>query len=126
MNTPVMTHTNKSIPLNIALGDLVLDTNNPRFAELYGGSENEDDLIEYLLFTEAAEDIAKAIAKVGEFYPDRPLWVLKSGSKYLVKDGNRRCAAVKALRTPGLFKLSLNRISMTAICTIREIIASVW
>jgi hypothetical protein len=115
MNQPVSTQTRKATPLNVPIDDLVLDPNNPRFAELYGGSNNEDDLIEYLLYTEAAEEVAKMIAKAGEFYPDRPLWVLKQGSKFIVKDGNRRCAAVKALQTPGLYKLGVNRIYITEL-----------
>jgi len=92
---------------NIKLDDLVLDLNNPRFAELYSGSDKEDDLIEYLLYTEAAEEVAKAIVSANEFYPDRPLWVMEKDGKYIVKDGNRRCSAVKALQMPGKFKLGL-------------------
>ncbi|MBF9254225.1 hypothetical protein I2I11_13045 [Pontibacter sp. 172403-2] len=93
--------------IDIKLDDLVLDINNPRFAELYSGSEKEDDLIEYLLYTEAAEEVAKAIVNANEFYPDRPLWVIIEGGEYIVKDGNRRCSAVKALQMPGKFKLGL-------------------
>jgi len=95
----------KAVSQNVKLDDLILDINNPRFAELYSGSRNEDDLIEYLLYTEAAEEVASAIVKAGEFYPDRPLWVVKQQGKYLVKDGNRRCSAVKALQLPGKYKL---------------------
>ncbi|WP_421801726.1 hypothetical protein [Flagellimonas sp.] len=97
----------KSTPLNVKLQDLVLDKNNPRFAELYSGSEKEQDIIEYLLYTESADDVASAIIEANEFYPDRPLWVLKSGDKYLVKDGNRRCAAIKALKHPTKYDLDL-------------------
>ncbi|MCK5320156.1 hypothetical protein KAJ61_02075 [Candidatus Parcubacteria bacterium] len=93
------------------LNDLVLDINNPRFAELYTGSEKEEDLIEYLLFTESGEEIAKSITTVKEFYADRPLWVLKQGNKYLVKDGNRRCAAVKSLQTPVKYGLNLSKLN---------------
>lgn len=46
----------------VNLEDLELDINNPRFGELYNGSKKEEDLIEYLLFEEAAEEIAKSIA----------------------------------------------------------------
>lgn len=91
----------------VNLDDLELDINNPRFGELYNGSKNEEDLIEYLLYEEAAEEIAKAIVKKNEFYEDKALWVIKnSDGKYTVRDGNRRCAAVKALQMPGKFKLS--------------------
>lgn len=91
----------------VNLDDLKLDINNPRFGELYNGSKNEEDLIEYLLYEEAAEEIARAIVKKNEFYEDKALWVIKnSDGKYTVRDGNRRCAAVKALQMPGKFKLS--------------------
>lgn len=33
----------KSTQLNIKLNDLVLDKNNPMFAELYSGSDKEQD-----------------------------------------------------------------------------------
>lgn len=105
----------KSTIQNVNLADLKLDLNNPRFAELYSGSDNEDDLIEYLLYTEAAEEVAKAIVKADEFYPDRPLWVLRDNGKFLVKDGNRRCSAVKALQLPGKYQLSLPKTTITQL-----------
>lgn len=90
----------------VNLQDLKLDINNPRFGELYNGSTNEEDLIEYLLYEEAAEEIAAAISKKNEFYEDKALWVIKDiDDKYIVRDGNRRCAAVKALQMPPKYKL---------------------
>lgn len=100
----------KSTPINVQLQDLVLDKNNPRFAELYSGSDKEQDIIEYLLYTESADEVATAISNANEFYPDRPLWVLKEGDKYLVKDGNRRCASVKALKHPTKYALDLPKL----------------
>lgn len=89
---------------------LILDVNNPRFAELYNGSDKQDELIEYLLNSESATDIVKELDDSKEYYADRPLWVIegKSGN-YLVKDGNRRLAAVLALRSPHSFGLSQQR-----------------
>lgn len=89
---------------------LKLDVNNPRFAELYNGSDKQDDLIEYLLNTESATDIVRELDESKEYYADRPLWVIQDRSgNYLVKDGNRRLAAVLALRAPHLFGLSQSR-----------------
>jgi len=105
----------KSTLTNIKLKDLKLDLNNPRFAELYSGSEDEDELIEYLLFNESAEDVAKGINKAGEFYPDRPLWVIEKNDHFLVKDGNRRCAAVKALNHPSKFGINLPKHNFTEL-----------
>lgn len=102
----------KSKQLTVTLDNLILDKDNPRFAELYSGSEKEDEIIEYLLYTELAEEVAKAISIADEYYPDRPLWVLKEGDKYLVKDGNRRCAAVKALKHPIKYGLELKKIEL--------------
>lgn len=101
----------KSTLSTIKLEELKLDFNNPRFAELYSGSDNEDELIEYLLYNESAEEVARGISKAGEFYPDRPLWVIKNDGFYLIKDGNRRCAAVKALNHPNKYGLNLPKNS---------------
>ena len=97
----------------IELDNLILDKENPRFAELYNGSDKESDIIEYLLYTESAEEVAEAISEAQEFYDDRPLWVFKlDDGKFLVKDGNRRCAAVKALQTPNKYDLGLSRFEI--------------
>ncbi len=48
----------------------------------------------------------------GEFHIDRPLWVLKVGDSFLVKDGNRRCAAAKALQVPGKFGLAQKKFPL--------------
>lgn len=97
----------------IELDKLILDKDNPRFAELYYGSDKENDIIEYLLYTESAEEVAVAISEAQEFYDDRPLWVFKfDNDKFLVKDGNRRCAAVKALQIPNKFDLGLARFEI--------------
>lgn len=77
--------------------DLELDINNPRFAELYNGDSSQDAIVNYLLKEEWALDIANNILKAKEFYVYEPLWVIKKGDKYLVKDGNRRLSAVIAL-----------------------------
>jgi hypothetical protein len=101
---------NKHGIVYIPTDQLVLDTQNPRFAELYDGSHDQDALIEYLLYTESADELAKEIADVDEFYSDRPLWVVKQDDRtLLVKDGNRRCAAVKALHIPTKYGLNINR-----------------
>lgn len=100
----------KYINANIKIENLKLDLKNPRFSELYSGSDKEEELIEYLLYNESAEDIAIGILKNEEFYSDRPLWVLKDGNDFIVKDGNRRCSAVKALQFPQKFGLDLEKM----------------
>ncbi len=106
----------KSDPSNgivdIPIDDIILDVNNPRFGELYNGSEKEYDLIRYLLENEGAYEIVKGIVRAKQFYPDKIIWVVKRGNKYLVKDGNRRCAAVKALQQPAVYELKENRVDI--------------
>ncbi|HLD53781.1 MAG TPA: hypothetical protein VJA82_10775 [Sediminibacterium sp.] len=86
--------------------DLTLDIDNPRFGELYTGSHKEGDLIEYLLFNESAASLVDRLSVTKEFYVDKPLLVLEDGKKLIVKDGNRRCAAVKALEDPKKYGLT--------------------
>lgn len=105
----------KSKSINVSLDKLVLDKDNPRFAELYSGSDDEKEIIEYLLYNESADDVAKAIVNAQEFYPDRPLWVLEIEGGFLVKDGNRRCASVKALQNPKDFNLDLEKIEFVEL-----------
>ncbi len=100
---------------NIKLEDLVLDKENPRFAELYNGSDKESDIVEYLLYTESADEVAEAISVAGEFYEDRPLWVFKEDGKYIVKDGNRRCSAVKALQLPNKYGLEIPKFEINEL-----------
>jgi len=89
----------------VPLDDLILDSSNPRFAQLYTG-KSQDDIINYLLDEEDAHDLAKTIANSGSFRQDKKLWVIKQlDGKFLVKDGNRRCAAVKALQDPNKYNL---------------------
>jgi hypothetical protein len=101
----------------VNINDLKLDINNPRFGELYKGSTNEDDLIEYLFNEEAADEIARAIVSRNEFYEDKALWVIKDkvDGKYIVKDGNRRCAAIKALNLPGKYKLGSTKTTFSSL-----------
>ncbi|GBR76666.1 hypothetical protein NO2_1179 [Candidatus Termititenax persephonae] len=101
--------------MDVNINDLILDSNNPRFAQLYSGNSQEN-IIQYLLEEEDAKDLAKRIIKRG-FRQDKKLWVLKKGNKYLVKDGNRRCAAVKALQEPKKYSLSqsINRKTLPVI-----------
>ena len=110
----------------ILLDDLILDASNPRFAQLYTG-KSQEDIINYLLDEEDARDLAKTIANEGVFRQDKKLWVLKQkNGKYLVKDGNRRCAAVKALQNNKKYNLpkSLTFKTLPAIIYSDEILLS--
>ena len=99
----------------IPIDKLMLDPNNARFAELYNKSNKEEELIEYLLYEEAAEDVAYNISETKQYYPDEVLWVVQNNEKFLVKDGNRRCAAVKALQYPNKYGLSLPKMHISKL-----------
>lgn len=89
---------------NIKVSDLLLDKTNPRFVEMFGANPAEDDLIRYMLKHEKANEIADSILDLGYFHIDEALWVFSSeGGKYIVREGNRRLSAVKALADPEKF-----------------------
>lgn len=88
--------------LNVS--DLILDKNNPRFVEIFKKGASEDDLIKHMLNHEDAKTIAENIQKEGYFYDDEALWVWAAeNGKYVVREGNRRFAAVKALANPNKY-----------------------
>lgn len=80
----------------IAIADLQLDQANPRF----GWLESQSDCIEIMFeeFGDYIVSIATHIAKHG-LSPD-PVVVLKDGNTWIVKEGNRRIVALKALNNP--------------------------
>lgn len=96
--------------LNVS--DLILDKDNPRFVEIFKEKPSEEDLIKHMLNHEDAKTIAANIQKEGYFYDDEALWVWKSeNGKYVVREGNRRFAAVKALADPNeYFDGNLNKL----------------
>lgn len=93
-----MTKAYKTEKINISLLDL--DTQNPRFLMLYKDSQSQDDIIKYLLKNENANEIVKSIIEQKDFRSDSFLYVIQNGDRYLVKEGNRRLAAAKALQNP--------------------------
>ena len=84
--------------INISLLDL--DTQNPRFLLLYNNSNSQDDIIKYLLKNENANEIVKSIIEQQDYRSDSFLYVIQHDNRYIVKEGNRRLAAVKALQNP--------------------------
>ena len=89
---------------NIKVSDLLLDKTNPRFVEIFGDNPTEEDLIRYMLKHEKADEIADSILDLGYFHIDEALWVFSSEEgKYIVREGNRRLSAVKALTDPEKF-----------------------
>ena len=81
----------------IAVGNLLLDGDNPRLPErLHGGSQSE--LLDFLREQGALEELAQSYLDNG-FFQHEPLIVLptEEGKEFTVVEGNRRLAALKIL-----------------------------
>lgn len=74
---------------------LDFDPQNPRFFRLNDAS-NAATVIEEMLDDESVHDLMLSIGQQG-YFPGEPLLAVKSGSKYIIVEGNRRLAAVKLL-----------------------------
>jgi hypothetical protein len=84
----------------LSVTSLYLDEKNPRL-----GRETEAraprDIIQHLFEHDKAIDVAQSIVQRG-FFPNEPLLAVKEEDRYVVVEGNRRLAALKALREPAL------------------------
>ncbi len=91
----------------LSVASLHLDAKNPRL-----GRETSPraprEIIQYLFEHDKALDVAESIASRG-YFPNEPLLTIKENGRYVVVEGNRRLAALKALREPGLLEGSLER-----------------
>ena len=90
-----------------SIASLHLDAKNPRL-----GRETQSraprEIIQYLFEHDIALEIADSIATRG-FFPNEPLLAIKENGRTVVIEGNRRLAALKALREPGLLEGSNER-----------------
>ena len=91
----------------LSVTSLHLDAKNPRL-----GRETQSraprEIIQYLFDHDKALEVASSIATRG-FFPNEPLLAVKENGRTVVIEGNRRLAALKALREPGLLEGSLER-----------------
>lgn len=87
-------------PLSVT--SLHLDAKNPRLGrETLSRAPRE--IIQYLFEHDKALDVAASIATRG-FFPNEPLLAIKENGRIVVIEGNRRLAALKTLREPGLLE----------------------
>jgi len=84
----------KSVPVS----NLQLDPENPRIPPT-DDDLSQDDLLAELIEHDNVYPLAKKIATNG-YYADELLIVTQTGSSYIVLEGNRRLAALKALLSP--------------------------
>ncbi|WP_375624186.1 ParB/Srx family N-terminal domain-containing protein [Bartonella sp. TT119HLJHH] len=80
-----------------SLKTLKLDLENPRIPRF----TSEKDAINFLCITEKILELSEDIAENG-LSPFEKLMVIQDGEKYVVKEGNRRLAALKLLDNPSL------------------------
>ncbi len=90
----------------IKIDDLLFDYQNPRLSEFGINSKTtQDEMLVKLWDVMGAEEIYYSIAASG-FFQHEPLIVVKNpkGNKYIVIEGNRRLAAIKAIKTPNFIE----------------------
>jgi len=90
-----------------AVASLHLDGKNPRLGrETLARAPRE--IIQYLFEHDKALEVAQSIAARG-YFPNEPLLAIKEKDQLVVVEGNRRLAALKALREPGLLEGAYQR-----------------
>jgi len=84
------------------VASLHLDVKNPRLGrETTARAPRE--IIQYLFEHDKAMEVAQSIAARG-YFPNEPLLAIKENDQLIIVEGNRRLAALKALREPGLIE----------------------
>lgn len=101
---------------------LFLDLNNKRYNKIAGPFKNEDEVIDYMLKFENLDNLIDSIKKNG-YENDEALWIIKNGTKYIVKEGNRRLCALKVLANPSKYKHRLKNLKKY---TISDIFCSIY
>lgn len=84
----------------LSVTSLHLDNKNPRLGREFTASAPRE-IIQYLFDNDKAFEVAESIADRG-FFPNEPLLAIQEDDRYVVIEGNRRLAALKALKEPGL------------------------
>lgn len=92
---------------NFSVTNLHLDAKNPRLGREVS-TRAPREIIQYLFEHDKAIDVAQSIASRG-YFPNEPLLVINENGRLVVVEGNRRLAALKALREPGLLEGNLVR-----------------
>jgi len=86
----------------VSVASLHLDKKNPRLGrETLAKAPRE--IIQYLFEHDKALEVAESIATRG-FFPNEPLLAINEDNRLVVVEGNRRLAALKALKEPGLLE----------------------
>ena len=86
----------------LSVARLLLDKRNPRLGR-ETGVETPREIVQYLFDHDKALDVADSIATHG-YFENEPLLAVSEGGRYVVVEGNRRLAALKALDDPDLLQ----------------------
>jgi len=89
------------------ISTLHLDAKNPRLGR-QTIARAPREIIQYLFEHDKAMDVAQSIA-TRTYFQNEPLLAIKENGQLVVVEGNRRLAALKALREPGLLEGSMYR-----------------
>lgn len=87
--------------------NLHLDAKNPRLGREYSARAPRE-ILQYLFERDKALEVAESIATRG-FFQNEPLLAVKEDGRFVVVEGNRRLAALKALREPSLLEGTFER-----------------
>jgi hypothetical protein len=93
------------------LNDLHLDPRNVRLENVE--AKVEADILEDLFVNENAFGLVEGICTVGYLTHDVPV-AIKRGKKYVMVEGNRRLAALKAIQNPQLVPTHKSRVAALA------------
>ena len=91
----------------LSVASLHLDAKNPRLGR-ETSARAPREIIQYLFDHDKALEVAESITHRG-YFPNEPLLAIEESGRYVVVEGNRRLAALKALREPGLLEGSIER-----------------
>lgn len=91
----------------MSITSLHLDAKNPRLGR-ETSAKTPREVVRYLFDHDKALEVAQSIAARG-YFPNEPLLAIKEDGRTVVVEGNRRLAALKALREPGLLDGALQR-----------------
>ncbi len=89
---------NKSYIKYVGADKLLFDEKNPRMIE-FKGLDDENKIINALWANMAVNEIVMSILANG-FFENEPMYAIQEGDKYIVIEGNRRLAAIKAILNP--------------------------
>ncbi len=90
-----------------SVASLHLDAKNPRLGR-ETSARAPREIIQYLFEHDKALEVAQSIGVRG-YFPNEPLLAIKENGQVVVVEGNRRLAALKALREPGLLEGAYQR-----------------